>query len=365
MPISLLYERLLSSREHRSPFVQQASWFEDVVIRCVRYAFAYIPAKVGRVFFSKMVALPFLRFRMIRHGYIRSPIHWQELNQNGFKGIWIISDPSRKPDVVIYYAHGGGFSMGSSYFYLEFLLAFVSLLKASAKFQNPAILALDYALVPDESYPTQLHQAIAGYKYILSITHDPSHIVFNGDSAGATIILSLLLHIGNKSPKNSAITNMQPVQRGIEGVVPGMAALISPWVTLVSPKHRNTPSDYLDTDNLHQYARQYVANRLAIDDPVVSPGNCKDVTWWRNASPSQGLFISYGAEEVFAPEIRDLIKLLDRAGVPVEYQEEEAGIHAWPVASLFLCSTMEKRLRGLQVIVEQISSRIRDQQQKA
>ncbi len=122
MPISLLYERLLSSREHRSPFVQQASWFEDVVIRCVRYAFAYIPAKVGRVFFSKMVALPFLRFRMIRHGYIRSPIHWQELNQvmhilsmvthkvnglqNGFKGIWIISDPSRKPDVVIYYAHG-------------------------------------------------------------------------------------------------------------------------------------------------------------------------------------------------------------------------------------------------------------------
>lgn len=59
LPLKLFHERLLLSREHRSPFVQQASWFEDAVIRCVRYAFAYIPAEIGRVFFSKHVALPF------------------------------------------------------------------------------------------------------------------------------------------------------------------------------------------------------------------------------------------------------------------------------------------------------------------
>lgn len=275
------------------------------------------------------------------------------MKQNAFEGIWIISDPTRKPDVVVYYAHGGGFSMGSSYFYLEFLLAFTSLLKTSTKFQNPAILALEYTLVPDSSYPTQLHQAIAGYKYVLSITHDPSQIVFSGDSAGATVILSLLLHIGNEDFKNTAVP-----QGGIEGVVPGMVTLISPWTTLVSPKHRNTASDYLDAKNLHQYARQYVANRLSIDDPLVSPGNCKDVTWWRNAAPSKGFFFSYGAEEVFAPEIRHLIKVLDRAGIPVESQEAEAGIHAWPVASLFLCSTKEKRLNGLQAIVKHIQTQL-------
>jgi acetyl esterase/lipase len=254
--------------------------------------------------------------------------------------------------------------MGSSYFYLEFLLAFASLLKTSPKFQNPAILALEYTLVPDASYPTQLHQAIAGYKYLLSTAHDPARIVFSGDSAGATIILSLLLHIGNKTPRKPRTTKAQQIKAGIEGVVPGMVMLISPWTTLVSPKHRNTASDYLNADNLHQYARQYVTNRLAIDDPLVSPGNCIDVTWWRNASPSKGFFFSYGSEEVFAPEIRDLVKVLGNTGVDVEYQEAEAGIHAWPVASLFLCSTKEKRLRGLQAIVEQISARISNQDEK-
>lgn len=81
LPLSFIRERFFTPHEERSPFVQQASWFEDIVIRCVRYAFAYIPANIGRVFFSKEVALPFLKFRMFRHGLMESPIHWHEVNQ--------------------------------------------------------------------------------------------------------------------------------------------------------------------------------------------------------------------------------------------------------------------------------------------
>lgn len=33
----------------------------------------------GRVFFSKAVALPFFKFRMLRHGYTKSPIPWREI----------------------------------------------------------------------------------------------------------------------------------------------------------------------------------------------------------------------------------------------------------------------------------------------
>ncbi len=89
LPLGFCYDRFVLSKQYRSPFVQQASWFEDIVIRCVRYAFAYIPASIGRVFFSKPVSLPFLRFRMLRHGCLRSPIHWHEVN----KVIWPLLSP--------------------------------------------------------------------------------------------------------------------------------------------------------------------------------------------------------------------------------------------------------------------------------
>jgi acetyl esterase/lipase len=243
--------------------------------------------------------------------------------------------------------------MGSSYFYLEFLLAWLTLLKASG-YRNPAIFALEYTLVPDKSYPVQLNEAIAGYKHVLSITRNPSKICVGGDSAGATLILSLLLHLANASKgKLNGSTSSRT-----ESLVPGMAVLISPWATLVSSKDKNTASDYLDAENLHHYAHQYARNKISLHDPLISPGKCKDTSWWRKASPSKGFFITYGAEEVFAPEIRDLVTLLDKAELRVEAQEEKGGIHAWPVAALFLSSTREERQKGLRAIIERIRERI-------
>jgi hypothetical protein len=63
LPYEFLRERFFTPYEKRSPFVQRATIFQDIVIRCVRYAFANMPAFLGRVFFSKAVSLPFLRFR--------------------------------------------------------------------------------------------------------------------------------------------------------------------------------------------------------------------------------------------------------------------------------------------------------------
>ncbi|QSZ29273.1 hypothetical protein DSL72_003785 [Monilinia vaccinii-corymbosi] len=373
LPLSFIKERFFTPHEERSPFVQQASWFEDIVIRCVRYAFACIPANIGRVFLSKAVALPFLRFRMFRHGFLESPIHWHEVNQDKMKGIWMIADETKEPDIVIYYAHGGfisppffglrnakrkmtggGFSMGSSYFYLEFLLAWLSLLKDSRKFHNPAIFALEYSLVPDESYPTQLNETFAGYRYVLSVTDDPSKICVSGDSAGATLILSLLLHIARPN-----ITESDPTVETVYTATPAMAVLISPWTTLNSPQDKNTSSDYLDANNLHLYAHQYAGHCSSVSDPLVSPGLCKDMDWWRMASPTRGFFITYGSEEVFAPETRDLITLLKKSRkVEIRGQEQIGSIHAWPIAALFLSSTPSARRKGLRMLVSEIGERM-------
>ncbi|TID15296.1 alpha beta-hydrolase [Venturia nashicola] len=344
LPYQFIQERFFAEKKQQVPFVQKATPFQDVVIRCVRYAFANMPAYIGRVFFSKQVTLPFLRFRMLRRGYLRSPLPWKEVKTEQFRGIWIAEHDS-KPDIVIYYCHGGGFSMGSSYFYMEFLLAFVTLLKGVG-FKNPALFSLEYTLVPDAVYPTQVNEAIAGYKHVLStVDNDASKICVGGDSAGATLILSLLLHLSEHSDGKVPL--------------PGFAVMISPWVTVLSENNRNTRSDYLDADSLRLYGSQYIGTKAAYDDPMVSPGCCTDKHRWGKASPSRGMLFSFGSEEVLGPETKALIERLREADVEVDVFEQVGFIHAWPVASLYLGDTTNARLHGLREITDTLSDRMR------
>jgi acetyl esterase/lipase len=302
-----------------------------------------MPAFLGRVFFSKAVSLPFLRFRMLRHGIVTSPIRWTEIKRPKFQGVWIVHNQQEQPDIIVYYCHGGGFSMGSSFFYMEFLLAWVSLLK-SAGYRNPALFALEYTLVPDATYPTQLQETLAGYDYVLSLAQSSTRVVVGGDSAGATLILSFLLYMTDHTE--------------LRHQKPGLAVMISPWVTIISRNNRNTASDYLDSDSLELYGRQYIGNKVSADDPLVSPGHCRDVKKWSNASPEHGWYFLYGSEEVLGPETRELVSLLRSAGKEVDEWEEPGGIHAWPVASLYLGETREERLGGLKSIVEATKQRI-------
>lgn len=233
--------------------------------------------------------------------------------------------------------------MGSSYFYLEFLLAWVALLK-DAGYSNPAIFALEYDLVPDAAYPTQLEQTIAGYNYVRTTVDDPSRICVGGDSAGATLILTLLLYIGK--------------QPDFEDQKPGFATLISPWTTLFSSHNRNTASDFLDADSLHMYGRQYAGSDEKLDDPLVSPGVCRDIAWWRKACPTEGYGVIYGSEELLGPELRDLIVLWRKSGCAVSVREEPGAVHAWPVATLFLSDTQAERQKGLKDLVKMVRQAI-------
>jgi acetyl esterase/lipase len=355
LPYDLVSERYLTRRERRTPFVKNATFFQDLVVRCVRYAFAKMPANVGRVFFSKSVALPFLRWRLVRQGYLESSISYQEIDRKGVKGLWIVPDPSEKPDIVIYYCHGGGFSMGSTYFYLEFLMAWITCLQGR-DFRNPAVFALDYSLVPDATWPTQFEETRQGYKFLSNFMEDTGRICVSGDSAGGTLILSLLVSLNKQSTLGR----------------PGLAVLISPWTHLFSELNRNTPSDYLDRDALHLYARQYVGEAPINDDPtapscpqdeerevfsttdkLISPGLN---VHWRDASPQKGFCIVHGSEEVFAPGIQQMVKHMRQDGVSVRVKNEDGGIHAWPVVNLFLGESRAERLKGLSIMTEYVVS---------
>lgn len=277
---------------------------------------------------------------MLRHGYLHTPVHYQEIERRGLRGLWITMDAQAESDVVIYYCHGGGFSMGSAYFYLEFLIAWATCLKDQG-YRNPAIFALEYTLVPDAQWPVQFNETRAGYRFLReSLGNDsPAKICVSGDSAGATLILSMLLHPNALNQE----------ARFEKSEIPGLAILLSPWTHLVSELNQNTPSDYLNSDSLHLYATQY-AGRATQRDAIVSPG--LSVGLWKDASPLSGYRIIHGQEEVFSPGIDEMVLQMRRDEAFVKQVSEPAGIHAWPVVNLFLGDSKQERLHGLLKMTE-------------
>lgn len=229
------------------------------------------------------------------------------------------------------------------------------------RFTNPAIFSLDYTLAPDAEFPAQIDEAAHAYAHVLSAAaqDDPSRIVVAGDSAGGTIVLSLLLQLSQSpSPPSS-----------LSFVLPGMAVLISPWVSLWSHRYRRSANDYIDAESLEDYAALYAGraasqkNKTGVVDPLLSPGHCHEAKWWRRACPSRGIFVTYGEEEVFAPEIRTWADRLQNDSVDVQTSTSVdggggLGVHAWPVASLFLARSNAQRFEGLRRVAGEIKRRM-------
>lgn len=66
LPLELVCTRLLTWPSQQRPFVRKSTVFEHVVFYCVKYAFVHVPHRIGRVFFSRFVAVSFLRWRQLR-----------------------------------------------------------------------------------------------------------------------------------------------------------------------------------------------------------------------------------------------------------------------------------------------------------
>ncbi|CAK7215692.1 hypothetical protein SCUCBS95973_002564 [Sporothrix curviconia] len=389
MPVDVARRQWTARRQRQQQQQgQRPSIFEDIVLCCVRWAFVHTPprfrqlrhAEVRRVF---RAAADYVLSLLTSIPRVSSPSNTLRTgNEPTTKGLWLKHDATRPADVVVLFVHGGGFVLGSSHFYLEFLRTWMALLledssaedspedspkdkagdSKKTRFYNPAIYSLDYTLAPDAFFPTQLDEALRAYSHIVSTeaaakdSYSPTRVVVAGDSAGGAIVLSLLLKLAQESQKGAGVGSPSPRQ-------PDQAVLISPWVSLWSQRYRRSAYDYIDAASLGGYAAQYVGSETAAAelaanpkrvDPLLSPGHCHDRDWWRRASPSRGMFVTYGEEEVFAPEIRAWADALQAGGVPVQTSVDAdggPGVHAWPVASLFLARTNARRFEGLRRIV--------------
>lgn len=158
----------------------------------------------------------------------------------GIRGEWVVRNAEPPARTVVYYLHGGGYVAGSPAMYRTLTGAFA--VRCAAR-----VFALDYRLAPEHRFPAALHDAIAGYQWLLAAGVRPDDIVIAGDSAGGGLTLSTLLTL-----------------RDAGTPMPAGAVLIGPWVDLAASR------DVVAADRGEsRMARAYVGDR-PLDDPLAS-----------------------------------------------------------------------------------------------
>lgn len=172
----------------------------------------------------------------------------EEFEVNGIKGVRV-SGPDVKNGQVFMHIHGGGFTIGSAYFGVPFMLYIVEKLKMECY-------SVEYSLAPKHKFPTQINECLAFYKGLVEKGYEK--IVIGGESAGGALSISLTHCIkDNNLPLPAAVIALSP-----PGEMGGLKEVYK--------------RDFM-SDMVHQIAEAY-AGDADLKHPYLSPvyGDFKD-----------------------------------------------------------------------------------------
>lgn len=228
-------------------------------------------------------------------------VRFERVDAGGVPGAWLHpegADPSR----VLYYLHGGGYSIGS----IESHRHFVARL---AKAAGMRALLIDYRLAPEHRFPAQLDDARASFGWLLRQGLDPRRAVIAGESAGGGLAMSTLISL-----------------RDAGEPLPAAAALISPWVDLTlsgAAIDENARFDYLPRHVLRTYVER-VAGNVDPAHPLLSP-------IFADLHGLPPMLIQVGAAEGLLDDARTLAARAKEHGTSVELRVHADMIHAFPL----------------------------------
>ena len=209
-----------------------------------------------------------------------------------------ITPPSAKPGRLLYFLHGGGYTMGS----IRSHIPLVSRLAAAC---GSRALLVDYRLAPEHPYPAALEDSLTAYQWMCASADPLARIVLAGDSAGAGLAMSLMLSLRS------------------DDEMPLACFLLSPWVDLADTNEtpatgRENKRSFAER-NMHQMAELY-ANGEDLRNPLLSP-------IYGDLANLPPLLIHGGRDEFLR---RDAIRLAARAaeqGVDVTFEQYDGRAH--------------------------------------
>jgi monoterpene epsilon-lactone hydrolase len=224
----------------------------------------------------------------------------QAVDAGGVPAEWITA-PGAQQEKVIYYLHGGGYTMGSIGTHRE-------VVSRLSRATGARALLIDYRLAPENRFPAALEDAKAGYRWLLSKGVKPNKLVIAGESAGGGLTVATLMTL-----------------RDSHVPLPAAGICMSPWVDMErlgkSMVTKSSIDPIVRQDDLKMNAEAYLGDadrRTPLAAPIY--GNLKGLP---------PLLIQVGTAEVL---LDDATRLAERArsdGVDVVFEPWDEMIHMW------------------------------------
>jgi monoterpene epsilon-lactone hydrolase len=209
--------------------------------------------------------------------------------------------PEVRVDRVILYFHGGGYTIGSIATHRQ-VVADIS------RAAGVRVLSLAYRLGPEDPHPAAVEDAIAAYRFLLSLDIEPERIAFAGDSAGGGLTIAALIAV-----------------RDAGLAAPAAGVCISPWLDLTqsgdSYESRAAEDPLVSKSMLDLMSAAYLDGQDP-RQPTASPIFAK----LEGLPP---ILIQVGTAEVLLDDSMRFTELAKAAGVDVELQVWDDMFHVW------------------------------------
>ncbi|MEV0386341.1 alpha/beta hydrolase [Nonomuraea sp. NPDC050643] len=221
----------------------------------------------------------------------------------GVPGTWVTAGHLSLDAGVTVYVHGGGFSFSNPP--MERIMAH----RLSQATGRP-VFAVDYRLAPAHPYPAAIEDVVAVYRSLLRQGVPAGRILFGGESAGGTLILSALL-----------------VLAAAGDPMPAGAMAVSPVTDFAADPGTGGGRDSIDPSIMGSIGTQYLAG--------ARPDQAPQSPIYGDLGGLPPILLPVGGDEVLLGDVRRFAEAASAAGTSVDLDVYEGMPHAFHAAVLF------------------------------